>query len=101
MRLFATIAVMLFLSVSARAQGPKPCAALKSEISTKLDAKGVTSYSLNVVAKDQDAEGRIVGSCDGGTKKIVYKRTSASATATAKESASAPVATPAKQTTKQ
>jgi len=26
------------------------------------------------VPKDQEADGKVVGTCDGGTKKIVYKR---------------------------
>jgi hypothetical protein len=56
------------------AQVRKPCGDLKSEIAAKLDAKGVTSYTLDIVPKDQDAEGKIVGTCDGGTKKIMYRR---------------------------
>ena len=55
----------------------KPCEDLKSEIAAKLDAKGVKSYTLDIVPKDQDAEGKVVGTCDGGTKKIVYRRTTA------------------------
>jgi hypothetical protein len=27
-----------------------------------------------VVEADKQAEGKVVGTCDGGTKKIVYKR---------------------------
>jgi len=27
------------------------------------------------VSKDKDAEGKVVGSCEGGTKKIVYTKT--------------------------
>ena len=36
------------------AQTAKPCEELKSEISTKLEAKGVKGYSLEIVAKEQD-----------------------------------------------
>jgi hypothetical protein len=52
----------------------KPCDELKSEIAAKLDAKGVKDYSLDIVANEAVGEQKIVGSCDGGTKKIVYKR---------------------------
>ncbi len=52
----------------------KSCEALKSEIDSKLQAKGVKSYTLEIVANDQVKEGKVVGSCDGGTKKIVYKK---------------------------
>jgi uncharacterized protein DUF1161 len=57
----------------------KPCEDLKAEIAKKLDAKGVTSYSLEAVDKGKEGEGKIVGSCDGGTKSIVYTRTEAGA----------------------
>jgi hypothetical protein len=54
--------------------GTKPCADLKAEIAKKLDAKGVTGYTLNVVKKGEPAAGRIVGACGGGTNNIVYDR---------------------------
>jgi hypothetical protein len=84
MKLIAAIAVLLFVCMAAHAQAAKPCEELKDEITKKLDAKGVKGYTLEIVAKDKDAEGKIVGTCDGGTKKILYNRTPA------------PTATPAK-----
>ena len=77
------IAVFALVPIGAHAQAAKPCDELKSEIAAKLDAKGVQSYSLDIVAKDQDAEGRVVGTCSGGTKKIVYRRGAAPAQAAA------------------
>jgi hypothetical protein len=50
----------------------KPCDELKTEIATKLDAAHVTGYALEIVATDQVGERKVVGSCDGGSKKIVY-----------------------------
>jgi hypothetical protein len=76
MRPLATIGVLLFVPVCAHAQAAKPCEDLKTEIATKLDAKGVKSYTLEIVAKDKDAEGKLVGTCEGGTKKIMYRRPS-------------------------
>ena len=64
-------------ALPAHAQARKSCEDLKSEIEKKLEAKGVSSYSLEIVAKDQDTDAKVVGTCDGGTKKIVYKRTAA------------------------
>lgn len=75
MKWLAAVGVLLFGSMLAFAQGPKPCEELKDEIAKKLDAKGVTSYTLDIVAKDAEAEGKVVGTCGGGTKKIMYKRT--------------------------
>lgn len=53
----------------------KACEDLKTEIAAKLDAKGVKNYTLTIVAagevKDTD---KVVGSCDGGTKRILYTR---------------------------
>jgi hypothetical protein len=88
MKLLAAIGVLLFVSEPAHAQGPKSCEELKDEISKKLDAKGVKGYTLDIVAKDKDAEGKVVGTCDGGTKKIIYNKTAT------------PAATPAKETPK-
>ena len=78
MKLLLASAAVLFLSGSAHAQAAKPCEDLKSEIAQKLDAKGVKSYTLEIVAKDKDAEGKVVGTCEGGTKKIWYRREAAS-----------------------
>ena len=86
MKLLAAIGVLLFVSVPAHAQTAKPCEELKDEISKKLDAKGVKGYTLDIVAKDKDAaEGKVVGTCDGDTKKIIYSKTSAPAAPPAKE----------------
>ena len=72
------VAAVLFVPFSAHAQVAKPCEELKSEIAAKLDAKGVKAYSLDIVAKDADVgDGKVVGTCEGGTKKIVYRRGSA------------------------
>jgi hypothetical protein len=78
-----TIAVLLFASLSASAQAAKPCEELKAEIAKKMDANHVKSYTLDIVDKDKDAEGKVVGTCDGATKKIVYQRTSTPAPAAA------------------
>jgi hypothetical protein len=52
----------------------KDCGELRTEIEAKIKANGVEKFSLDVVDKDAQAEGKVVGTCDGGTKKIVYKR---------------------------
>jgi len=86
MKVWLTLAAVLLVPACSYAQGPKPCEELKSEIATKLDAKGVKSYSLDIVPKDQDAEGKVVGSCEGGTKKIMYRKTATAPQTPAKES---------------
>lgn len=64
---------LLSLAGAAMAAG-KPCDELKADLDAKLQAKGVKSYSLEIVAKGTGADKKVVGSCDAGTKEIVYKR---------------------------
>ncbi|UZS72799.1 DUF1161 domain-containing protein [Pseudomonas syringae] len=52
----------------------KPCEELKSELDARLQAKGVTSYTLEVVEKGSATDKQVVGTCEGGTKEIVYQR---------------------------
>ncbi len=74
MKASPAIAGLLFVSMAAYPQAPKPCKELKAEIAKKIQANSVTTYSLEIVPKEQQAEGAVVGFCDGGTKKIVYLR---------------------------
>jgi hypothetical protein len=73
MRKLLLTAVVLLLAVPAYGAG-KPCDELKSEIDAKLKEKKVDGYTLEVVANDDVKDQKVVGSCEGGTKKIVYKR---------------------------
>ena len=65
---------LLSLAGGAFAAG-KPCEELKSEIAAKLDAKGVPGYSLEIVDKGANADGKVVGTCEGGAKEIIYTKT--------------------------
>ncbi|MGZ9665676.1 DUF1161 domain-containing protein [Pseudomonas sp. GNP014] len=72
MKKFILAVGLLSLAGGAFAAG-KPCEELKSEIAAKLDAKGVSGYSLEIVDKGANAE-KVVGTCEGGNKQIVYKK---------------------------
>lgn len=75
MKLCIAVAVIFSIPVIASAQSAiKPCQDLKADIAKKLDAKGVAGYSLTIVDKGKEIDGKVVGSCDGGTKSIVYQR---------------------------
>jgi hypothetical protein len=52
----------------------KDCGELKGEIEAKIKKNGVDKFSLDVMEADKSAEGKVVGTCEGGSKKIVYKR---------------------------
>lgn len=73
--------VVLLLSViliglnQVAAAAVKPCEELKAAIAAKLDSKNVKKYELKIVAADSSVtEGKIVGRCEDGSKKIVYVR---------------------------
>ena len=94
MRNLLLAACLFSFSVSAMAS----CDELKSQIDAKLQAKGVTSYTLDIVpvapaaapvaasgataasgaaaatAPAKAVDGKVVGTCEGDTKQIVYKR---------------------------
>ncbi len=52
----------------------KDCGELKDEIEAKIQANGVPAYTLEIVDDDAATDKKIVGTCGGGTKKIVYQR---------------------------
>ncbi|MFV3403919.1 MULTISPECIES: DUF1161 domain-containing protein [Pseudomonas] len=69
------IAVLASTLATAVLAAPKPCEELKAEIETKIQASGVTSYTLEIVPNaDVSDSSMVVGSCDGGTKKIIYQK---------------------------
>jgi hypothetical protein len=74
MRRDAVLIAAALALASGSALAAKPCEELKGEIAAKLDAKGVKNYTLDIVPNDQVGDQKVVGSCEGGTKKIVYKR---------------------------
>jgi hypothetical protein len=73
MKTFIAIVASLLLASPALAQR-KDCGELKTEIETKIKNNGVAAFTLTIVDKDAPEDGKVVGTCDGGTKKIVYKR---------------------------
>ncbi|RMO84009.1 hypothetical protein ALQ32_00863 [Pseudomonas syringae pv. tagetis] len=73
MKKFLLAVGLLSIAGTALAAG-KPCDELKGELDAKLQSKGVTSYTLEVVEKGSAAGKQVVGTCEGGTKEIVYQR---------------------------
>jgi len=52
----------------------KDCNELKGEIEAKIKKNGVDKFNLDVVDASAQSDGKVVGTCDGGAKKIVYKK---------------------------
>jgi hypothetical protein len=65
---------LVALLYAAAAQAAKPCEELALEIAAKLDAKGVKDYSLEIVPNELAEGETVVGSCEGGTRKITYAK---------------------------
>jgi hypothetical protein len=72
-KLMIAMVVALGMSAPAWAQS-KSCDELKGEIDAKIKKNGVEKFSLDIVDKDAQADGKVVGTCSAGAKKIVYKR---------------------------
>jgi hypothetical protein len=75
MKALVAVVAALLIATPALAQR-KDCGELKAEIEGKIKANGVKAFTLDVVPTDKvkEGDGKVVGSCDGGTQKIVYKR---------------------------
>lgn len=92
MRKLLFITCLSVFSVPAMAS----CDALKAQIDAKLQAKGIKTYTLEIqpvkgtgkeapaasavaaaasaVPAAQASKGKVVGTCDGGSKQIIYTR---------------------------
>ena len=72
MQFLIAVLGMMLIATPAMAQR-KSCDELKSEIEAKVKANGVKAFTLSIVPNDQAKDENVVGSCDGGTKKITLK----------------------------
>jgi hypothetical protein len=74
MKRIALILMACALTTSAFA-APKPCEELKAEIEAKIQAQNVSSYTLEIVSNEEvHDQNMVVGSCENGTKKIIYQK---------------------------
>lgn len=73
-RALILLLMALLLPCNEAAAARKDCNELREEIAAKIEARGVSSYSLQIVPPDSAAAGKVVGSCDGGSRRIVYQR---------------------------
>lgn len=86
------LALALALAVSPALAQRKDCNELKAEIDAKIEKNGVTAFTTTIVEMDApEGDAKVVGTCDGQTKKILYRRGVMS------ESAGAPAGATSKQ----
>ena len=69
----AAMALLACSATASHAQGAG-CDAIRAQIDAKVRASGVNDFTLSVLDADTPSSGRVVGSCELGTKKIVYER---------------------------
>jgi hypothetical protein len=84
------LALALALAATPALAQRKDCNELKAEIDAKITANGVKVFATTIVDMDApEGDAKVVGTCDGQTKKILYKRgvmpESAGAPATSKQ----------------
>ncbi len=73
MKTLISVIALAVMAMPAYAQR-KPCEALKAEIEAKIRNNGVKAFTLTIVPNAEVKDGQVVGSCDGGTRKIIYQR---------------------------
>jgi hypothetical protein len=67
------------LGLAAPAGAAETCEAIQARIDAKIRASGVQAFTLRIVDAAAKVDGKVVGSCDLGTKKIVYAQGGAAA----------------------
>ena len=87
------LALTLLLASTARANN---CDAIRADIDARVRANGIGNHSLSVVDRAALAPGRVVGTCDQGSKKILMIQPGWSAMAAVPgQAAAGPAAGPA------
>lgn len=68
----ALLALLTLAGPPARAAGN--CDTIRAQVEAKVRASGVTNFTLQVVDAQAKVAGKVVGSCDLGSRKIVYSQ---------------------------
>ena len=67
--------ILVLLPFGAQLQAAsKPCEELKAEIAAKLEARGVHEYQLEITNPGGAVGWTVVGTCEGATREILYRR---------------------------
>ncbi|HEX7863753.1 MAG TPA: DUF1161 domain-containing protein [Variovorax sp.] len=75
--------ISLTLAFAGAAHGAEDCEALRTRIEQKIAAAGVARFTVTIVDTNASADGQVVGSCELGTKKVVYLKDAGAAPAPA------------------
>jgi hypothetical protein len=83
---------LVLLALASTASHADPCEPIRARIEAQIRDAGVASFTVTTVDLDASVPGEVVGSCDNGSKKIVYAKGDAGASP--KPQAAAPAAVP-------
>jgi hypothetical protein len=92
--MFKASLTFALLAAASAASHADPCEPIRARIEAQIRDAGVASFTVTTVDLDASVSGEVVGSCDNGTKKIVYAKGDASASPKPQAAAPAPAATP-------
>ncbi len=84
------VATVLLLAGSISHAQQNNCDAIRAQIEAKIRGSGVVGFTLQIVEADAKLTGKVVGTCDLGTKKIVYNPSAGPASAGTPPKAKAP-----------
>ncbi len=86
---------MCFVPAAALAQA-NACEQLKATLAARIEASGVRGYALEIVpaATPVPPGAKAIGNCEGGERKVLYRRWAGAATAASASAAVAPVPAP-------
>jgi Protein of unknown function (DUF1161) len=77
------------LGLVCTAAGAQTCESIRAQIDQKIRATGTADFTLTTVPAEASTAGKLVGTCDLGTKKILYTRAAVAGNASAVTAASA------------
>jgi Protein of unknown function (DUF1161) len=89
------LAASMLVPVAALAQA-NACDQLKATLAARIEATGVRGYSLEAVpaATPVPAGSKVIGNCEGGERKVLYRRWGGAAAAAAAPAAPAAITAP-------
>jgi hypothetical protein len=61
-------------ALAGAAHGAENCEDLRARIESSIAAAGATRFAVTVVDANASANGQVVGSCELGTRKVMYER---------------------------
>jgi transcriptional regulatory protein LevR len=68
------LATVLAIAATPAFAAPKSCDDLLAEITQKIEKNGARTYVLEILPAAQPDARAVVGTCETGTKKIVYAK---------------------------